>query len=252
MILGCFVLLLLLAAVGIFLMVRKNRREEQKQEFLTEGIALVESGKYEEAVAKLNEALQWSGDKMGEFEQEVLLYRAGAEYRLRDFDAALKTYETLQAADSENVEYQRGVALCTLEKGDVNGALAMGVIDGYVYNRMAVDQIRARDFDRALDSIDRGKAAGDPSVMKDLTYNEAVVWENKGDYAKALELFESYVSQYGSDENAQREIDFLKSRVNGAENAGEGGESAGEGSAEGESAGGEGESETPAEGDGNT
>lgn len=212
MILGFLILLVLLAIGGIFFGLHRKHREEQKQEFLKEGISLMENGRYQEAIDKLDEALQWSGKKMGEFEQSALYNQAEAQYRLGDYDKALAIYQQLQEADGENIQYQQGVALCILKKGDVNGALAMGVIDGYVYNTIAVGQIRDGDYDLALESIDRGMAVGDAGAMKDLTFNRAAALESKGEYEEALKQFEAYLDQYGPDEKAQREIDFLKSR----------------------------------------
>ena len=88
------------------------------------------------------------------------------------------------------------------------------MIDGYVYNLKAVEQINAGEYDAALELIRQGLEAGDS--VQDLSYNQAVAWENKGDFAKALELFEAYAAQYGTDENVERELTFLRSRQGNA------------------------------------
>lgn len=204
------ILLILFLIGGAVYGVMRRGREKKKQELLKEGIELLNQGSYEEAVTRLDEALQWSKGKIGEFETNVLLYRADAEFRLRDYDAAQNTYELLSKENEENRDYKKGMARCLVEKGDYDGALALGVIDGYIYNLKAVEQIRAGEYDSALELIEKGKAAGD--AMQDLSFNEAVVWENKGDFAKALELFEAYKAQYGTDENVERELEFLRSR----------------------------------------
>ena len=49
-------------------------------------------------------------------------------------------------------------------------------------------------------------------VSKDLKFNEAAAYEKMGDFATALAKFEAYVSEFGSEEAVDREIQFLKSR----------------------------------------
>lgn len=191
-----------------------HRRETKKQEFLKAGIEKLEQESYEEAISRLDEALQWSKGKVGEFETTVLLYRAEAEFRLEDYSAAQNTYQILCDTDTENTEYKKGVAYCMVKKGEYNEALALGVIDGYVCNLKAVEQMNAGEYDVALEWIEKGKAAGD--FPQDLMFNEAVAWENKGDFAKALELFEAYAAQYGTDENVEHELTFLRSRQGSA------------------------------------
>ncbi len=225
-------LLALFLVGGAVFAVARHKREKQKQEFLEAGIELLEQGKYEEAIGCLDDGLQWSKEKIGEFETTVLLYRADAEFRLPDYDAAQNTYEILLEAEPENADYKKGIALCLVEKGDYDAALAYGVIDGYIYNLKAVEQIRAEEYDAALELIEKGKAAGDSG--QDLAFNEAVAWENKGDFAKALELFEAYAAQYGADDTVERELEFLRSRQSSASNVPEedGGDAAATGSGE--------------------
>ncbi len=208
--LGSFFLLLLFLIGGAAYGFVRHQRETKKQELLKEGIELLNGNHYEEAITRLDEALQWSKGKVGEFEITVLLYRAEAEFRLEDYDAALNTYGILRKEDSENEDYKRGEAYCKVKKGDYDGALALGVIDGYVCNLKAVEQINAGEYDGALEWIERGKAAGDS--LQDLLFNEAVAWENKGEFTKALELFEAYAKEYGTDENVEHELTFLRSR----------------------------------------
>jgi len=207
-----FVLLLIGGSVYGFM---RYDREKKRQGLLREGIELLDKGSYEEAVARLDEALEWSKGKIGDFETNVLLYRADAEYRLKSYDAALNTYQLLCESDEENREYKKGAAQCMVQKGDYDGALALGVIDGYIYNLKAVEKIRDGAYDEALELIAKGKAAGDAGQA--LAFNEAVAWENKGDFAQALKLFEAYAAQYGTDENVERELAFLRSRQGNAD-----------------------------------
>ena len=46
----------------------------------------------------------------------------------------------------------------------------------------------------------------------ELKFNQAVCFEHLGQYQKALELFQAYTEEFGSDEAAEHEIAFLKTR----------------------------------------
>ncbi len=216
---------------GILFGVRNLFQMKEKNELLEAGISSMEQGDYETAILNFEKELESAGGRVGAFEEEVLLYRAEAEYQLGDYEAALHTYQILLEQDKRNPLYQKGVAVGRMETRDLEGALAMDVINAHVYNRMAKAQIEAGQYDEALNCVNLGNAALDEdaalrasgkdgiytaeeafTIRRNLAFNEAVVYEYKSDYEKALKLFETYVSAYGPDEVAQREITFLQTR----------------------------------------
>ncbi|MDD3252821.1 MAG: tetratricopeptide repeat protein [Lachnospiraceae bacterium] len=208
---GFFLLLALFIVGGIF-GVNHYRNTRAKQALIEQGITAIEQESYEAAIDYLDQAVGKAGRRIGKLETDALLYRAEAEYQQGDYAAALHSYGLLLKQDSKNVLYQKGAALCLMETGDYAAALEYQVANGQVYNRMARDQIQAGQYDEALASIEQGRTFEDETAARDLDYNEAVIWEYKGDFAKALQLFETYVDKYGADENVSREITFLKTR----------------------------------------
>ena len=54
--------------------------------------------------------------------------------------------------------------------------------------------------------------AGKTELLKELSYNRAVACEHLQQYDKALALFEDFVKEFGSNEDAEHEIAFLKTR----------------------------------------
>lgn len=218
-------LLMLLAIGGIGYGITQGIKNKEKQELLETGISRMDSGNYEAAIQSFEEELELAGGRIGAYEKQVLLYRAEAEYQLQDYAAALHTYEILLKGDHKEELYRKGAALSRMETGDYAGALELGIMDAEVYNRMAKEQIEQGQYDEALASIEQGLNAWnqqtetvqdgqtiDPSVKRHLEFQQAVAYEYKSDYKKALELFEAYVQQYGADETAEREIVFLKTR----------------------------------------
>jgi tetratricopeptide (TPR) repeat protein len=100
-----------------------------------------------------------------------------------------------------------------METGQYDEALQIGLMQSRIYNKMAVEKIQAGDYEGALTIIDQGLAVDDGSAGADLLYNKAVAYESRGEYEQALQYFRDYVSRYGTDENVQKEITFLESRV---------------------------------------
>ena len=208
------VFFVIMIAGGVF-GIRRFLRNKARNELKEEGIASIEAGDYEAAIGKLDEALAYSGGKIGEFETGVLEARAEAEFLQKDYAASLHTWKILLETDESSRRYREGAVLCLLETGGLDEALSMEALQSRVYNRMAVEQIQAREYEKALETIERGIQAPEKSAMEDLLYNQAAVYGYLGEFQKSLELFEAYEAEYGPNEKTEREITFLKSRVPG-------------------------------------
>ena len=135
-----------------------------------------------------------------------------------------------------------------MEAGDHEGAKVLyeealrttggdGRFESRVRCQMGLYQMAEEDYNTAADSFDKGynalitgykagtgaeldqAAAAVPqediqgmTLLKELAYNKAVCLEYSGQYRAAQAEFEHYISVFGADENAQHEIDFLKTR----------------------------------------
>ena len=86
-----------------------------------------------------------------------------------------------------------------------------------LYNQMGLCQMAGESYEDAADSFDQGKIkaqeSGNQELLRELSYNQAVCSEYLGRYQEALEQFQAYEQQYGSDEEIEHEIEFLESRV---------------------------------------
>ena len=107
-----------------------------------------------------------------------------------------------------------------LEKaGDKESALAFyenalkaGEGGAELYNRKGLIKIGQKEWDEALQAFTEGLLAEEADQVPELLFNQAVVFEYQGEFEKALELMEQYVSVCGPEEDAMREITFLKTR----------------------------------------
>ena len=81
------------------------------------------------------------------------------------------------------------------------------------YNGLAVCDMAEGNYDSALENINSGISVAADDEMQSLLYNEIVVYEKKLDFSAAQEKAVSYVGMYPDDEEAAKELDFLKSRT---------------------------------------
>lgn len=95
-----------------------------REEFRISGIEKMDAKDYAGAVADFEAALQASRGRVGEFELDVLKYRAEAEYMTGDYLAAAHTYDVLLQVDEVRAEYLYRNALVKALAQDAEGALA--------------------------------------------------------------------------------------------------------------------------------
>ncbi|MCC8126191.1 MAG: tetratricopeptide repeat protein [Clostridiales bacterium] len=206
-------LLLVVILVAGVIGVRGHLKNKKIEEYTAAGIAAVEDGENEEAVTYFDQALELVGSKLGKSGMDILERRAEALYEIEEYDQALESWQRLIEADPDNEEYKENAVLCMLETGDYEEALKLGVLQSRIYNKMALEKLAISDYEGALSVIQQGMAVDDGSAAADLAYNQAVAYEYRGEYEKALELFEEYIARFGSDENVEKEITFLQSRT---------------------------------------
>ena len=85
------------------------------------------------------------------------------------------------------------------------------------YNGLAVCDIAEGNYDSALENINNGITVASDDEMQSLLFNEIVAYEKKLDFVTAQEKAVSYVGMYPEDEEASKELDFLKSRTGSTE-----------------------------------
>ena len=125
--------------------------------------------------------------------------------------------DTAAVSGQVTVLLSRGQALTEAERFDDARTLYQQAIDDGIrsdelYNRMGLCEMEAGDLDMALSYFDAGMQLPDEGARQKILYNRAAVYEQKQDFATALELLETYAATYGSTPEVDREIIFLKSR----------------------------------------
>ena len=230
--------------------------EKEKLAFRDTGISQIDAGDYEGAIVSFGQALEASDGLVGDFELDVLKYRAEAEMCVGDYGAAAYTYDVLCQVDEEKTEYlirscimnvmdqQLDTALERYEKahqlkaaGDeynqaflllgerleeagrfdeareiYQTAMNEGIQSGELYNRMGLCEMEAGNYDQALKYLELGLQTGDAQTRGKLLYNQAAVYEQKLDFARALTILEQYAAEFGATPEVEKELAFLRTR----------------------------------------
>lgn len=97
--------------------------EKEKQQLRLQGIEQLEAGNYEEAIEAFEGALNLSSRVVGEFELDILKYRAEAEYGAGDYGAAAYTYDVLLQVDKEQGEYRSRICMLHVMAGELDKAV---------------------------------------------------------------------------------------------------------------------------------
>ncbi len=85
-------------------------------------------------------------------------------------------------------------------------------ISSSCYLNLSSSYIALGKYEDAQTYVNLGLQAGDKKSMKELQYNEVLIYEQLGDFNTAYEKAKVYVEAYPDDENMQREYIFLSTR----------------------------------------
>lgn len=96
---------------------------KERYAFRETGIEQLNAGEYDAAIQSFEQAIASSNGLVGEFELDVLKYRAEAEYKAGDFAASAYTYDVLCQVDEERPEYRIRSCIMNSRAGEVDKAL---------------------------------------------------------------------------------------------------------------------------------
>lgn len=187
-------------AVGTFQLVAYMTTSKKRQ-YRAEGMEKLAAGDYAGAIGSFDTALEKSGKRAEDFNRDVLLYRADAEFLLKDYNAALHTYDLLLETDPNRPEYMYRQSSCYAQMGDTEQAVkryqeawaadkkdkpAVGRQEALLAAGSAC--VDAKEYDRAMalyeDAIKDGMEHGE-------IYNQMGLCQMAAeDYQSAFDLFD--------------------------------------------------------------
>lgn len=106
----CILLVVLVAFATV--RVLGNMSTSKQRELRAAGIEKLDAGDFAGAIADFDQALAVMDKDTGEMAVDVLRYRAEAEYRLEDYEAAYYSYKLLMERDAKNLQYWYMASMC--------------------------------------------------------------------------------------------------------------------------------------------
>lgn len=145
--------------------------------------------------------------------------RGKVYYYMEDYDNART--ELTEAVNRNSTEAALVLGMTYMAQGDT--ASARNYYQQYIdadgddpakgYNGLALCDIADGAYDSALQNISQGLGEATSDEMRDLLFNEIVVYEKQMDFATALSKTQEYVNMFKDDQAAAKELIFLQSRV---------------------------------------
>lgn len=153
--------------------------------------------------------------------------RGKVYYYMDDYENARTELTT--AADKGSTEATLILGMVYMAQGDTSNARSFyqqyidadGDDPAKGYNGLALCDISDGDYDSALQNISQGLGDATSDEMRDLLFNEIVVYEKKLDFSTALSKAQEYVQTFKDDDAAAKELAFLQSRVGNQAAAGD-------------------------------
>ena len=153
--------------------------------------------------------------------------RGKVYYYMDDYENARTELTT--AADKGSTEATLILGMVYMAQGDTSNARSFyqqyidadGDDPAKGYNGLALCDISDGDYDSALQNISQGLGDATSDEMRDLLFNEIVVYEKKLDLSTALSKAQEYVQTFKDDDAAAKEQTFLQSRVGNQAAAGD-------------------------------
>ncbi|MGN0334317.1 MAG: tetratricopeptide repeat protein [Lachnospiraceae bacterium] len=179
-----------------------------EEAYLGRGILYTAAGDREKAEADLNKALKKTDDPI----LKGLIYST-----LADTAAAKQCFE--DARKSGIAEASLYLANLYEKEGDSPNAQLLyeeyaesGKAQAEGYLAVARSRFEAGNYTEALSLCEKGIAAGESGVLRNLMQEEIACYEKMTDYETARAKAEAYLEKYPEDELILREYEFLKSR----------------------------------------
>jgi hypothetical protein len=187
-----FLLLFLLLSLSLFAC--KNKAKEYR----LLGIEALERGDGKAALENFNLALEKSNGQVSALQMDILAYKIEAEILLgniSDAEASLENYKALAKKD-----------LPLLEERIAGKKLIQEL-------SLALNEDKLEEAKTLLSEIKEKGLEEDREYL----FAEAVYLEKTAKWQEAYEAFKQYCARYPGDEDAKRELGFLKNRMEALE-----------------------------------
>lgn len=189
-------------------------RDKGYEAYIQAYYELSNAGYTDSANNMLNEALKLSGSTVSDYKYRGMIY-----YIIGDYNKAITEFQKVDD-DEKNAEIciYEGMSFAAL--GDMNNAadfyqkaVKKGGSDTLLFYEIGLCNMSLGNYEDAVYYITRGIEIGDEEYLEKLMYLQIVCYEYAGRYSDAAESVTAYIETFGSSEEMEHELAFLKSRT---------------------------------------
>lgn len=164
--------------------------------YKNQGVDFLNDGYYSDAIESFDRALNASDGAVGRTQYDILLYKAECLFLIGEYEKANHIYDSLLKIDSNDNTYKE---LYNKSKAYIK----------VIELKNALNNNDIIESEKLINEIKELGLASDRAVE----FNEAVYYERIGDWEKAKDAFADYFIKYSSDKIAEKELEFLNTRV---------------------------------------
>lgn len=165
------------------------------------GLDYLANEDYEEALNYFDMAISEGKGRIGKTQYELLLYKAECLFMLNRYSDARDIYEILLKIDKNNTTYKELY-------NNLNS------IAGLIEFKNAINANDLEAADKILNELKNSGFEQEKSVI----FNQAVLYEKRGEWKNALNTFNYFLKQYPGDEAALHEVEFISAQLNNVSN----------------------------------
>lgn len=188
--------------------------------YLGKFASMKELHKEEEAQAVLAQAAQLEiKSDQDKFElAKVHFYQGDYEIALNEFTSLIENgfsegYYFIGEIYLSRLDYESALAQFVLYMNAGNKEF------GLLYNQLLTCYLQTSKLSEAKECIDKAKKSSDITILDQLLKNEIIYYEKTGDFEKAYSTMTQYLEKFPEDQMAKKDYYFLKTRVEGAQQA---------------------------------
>ena len=172
------------------------------------------NGYKDEGRVYLSNAIEERLSLMNEYEKGVIYYY------MEDYENARNNLEAYRAQGNQDTDTLLMLGKTYEQLGDSNYAASLyakfleeNEPNAEIYNQLGLCKLQIGQYTEAMDAFEKGlETENNVSVLQELKYNRIVACEYTGDFRKAAQMMNEYLTEYPDHQEAAREYTFLQSR----------------------------------------
>lgn len=190
----------------------------QKKELRQEALLYFKEEDYTKTIRYLETALKKHSVFATNLNRDMTCYLAESYYQLEEYAEAEEIYDTLIQKNPKESKYYQLKGRCAREAEEYDRAIEI-FTEGWektenseFLKNICDIYMEKKEYDKALTFAEDGVKAGG-ELKQEFMYQKVIIYEKSEDYEAAYQAVQEYCELYPKDQEAQKEMVFLSTRI---------------------------------------